>query len=365
MANSRKPIKRSAYSDIYRKVDTSFSNEYFNYCNTIPRILHLIWMGSNLRLNHVERLKQWVALNPDYDIQVWIDREFKQEIVEQLKGINITLRCIDEIVISEKEKIYINKFVEKSTNPKDLSIPNWAAKSDFKRFYILNKKGGWYSDFDIKPIDFNTVKINPSINFCFHGFIFGNKNEQDINFGPGVLASVAGGMFTELALEIIAKMAEQNDADIISLVRSNDAMVRRTATGFYTGAILNCVLSRLMIKDGKCIITGIRASKELPRADKTLFNLAARYFANNPESSWIFSDVILMENAQIGVIPLPNIDMDDEFVGVHFFGQPMKKETAERMKPIEDLVLERCDKILQSIEKRDLFPMNEQKRFRM
>lgn len=90
----------------------------------IPKIIHIVWIGSQIPNEYLYNIKTFKKLNPDWEIRIWRDKQIKIE-----KFINQDL---------------INK------------MPTYAAKVDIIRLEILYKYGGIYTDCDstcLKPID--------------------------------------------------------------------------------------------------------------------------------------------------------------------------------------------------------------------
>lgn len=88
---------------------------------TIPRILHLVWVGEPQELKPyvVENLKRWKELMPHWTIKLWTDSDLSVFSDDVQRKLAETKQC--------------------------------AQKSDILRLFILQKYGGVYVDADIRP----------------------------------------------------------------------------------------------------------------------------------------------------------------------------------------------------------------------
>ena len=96
---------------------------------TIPRILHLVWVGEPRELKPyvVENIARWKELMPHWTIKLWTDDDLAIFPTEVRRKLDETKHC--------------------------------AQKSDILRMFILKKYGGVYVDADIRP----TACLDPII----------------------------------------------------------------------------------------------------------------------------------------------------------------------------------------------------------
>lgn len=174
----------------------------------IPKKLHIIWLGSDVRMEHRTRVEAWRKINPDYAVYLWIDdvllaakegdedgNQLKHSTEETARFTQLAMQGqaikvdADEYLKSQKgtfRKYYdISSPFLSSTARK--SIRNWAkplgvhvrstrslydtsvngdliwqesfarganygAASDMFRLEVLYAKGGIYVDTDIEPV---------------------------------------------------------------------------------------------------------------------------------------------------------------------------------------------------------------------
>lgn len=89
----------------------------------IPRHIHQIWLGtSEIQREHLEYMKQWKDMYPDFGYTLWKDID------------------VSDIVPVNKQ-IYFNSTQYTS-----------AMKADIMRYEILQKHGGIYIDVDFQPL---------------------------------------------------------------------------------------------------------------------------------------------------------------------------------------------------------------------
>jgi mannosyltransferase OCH1-like enzyme len=99
-----------------------FAKNNISFKNSIPRIIHLIWVGETKAPVYFDiHVKKWQELMPNWEIRVW-------------KNKDITIQHFPEKIIN------ILQNVEKG-----------AQKADIMRYFIMEKYGGVYLDSDITP----------------------------------------------------------------------------------------------------------------------------------------------------------------------------------------------------------------------
>ena len=171
----------------------------------IPKIAHLIWLGSNIKFSSIDFIISFFKENPDYQIYIWSDDEkfikstlntrnhgyFSNILVSQrfnIKNIELLKKLSDPVILQSFEA------VRREVNGYKI---NYAAASDILRLMILRKYGGLYLDEDIR---FSRVH-NPIGQLT-------SRNSFMIGAWPGffsnaMLASTVSSQFTFHALSSI------------------------------------------------------------------------------------------------------------------------------------------------------------------
>ena len=119
--------------------------------NPIPKILHFIWLGSDIPERYVVNINDWTKKNPNFEIQIWTDGD------------------ADSFDMKNKELFD--------------TTTNFGMKSDILRYEILYQHGGVYLDTDmfcLQPLD--------ELNTMFE-FYAGLHFERDPIIGNAVIAS--------------------------------------------------------------------------------------------------------------------------------------------------------------------------------
>jgi len=142
---------------------------------SIPRTLHLIWVGDDLPINYFKALNnaQQACQNAHYTLNVWMDSSAREangkELAEMQATEGFIVRETGEILdyiattpsFTEDEKTQLLKALAFEY----MSPPNYGAVSDFLRLLILYKEGGIYADFDIIPENFASIHLEESLPF--------------------------------------------------------------------------------------------------------------------------------------------------------------------------------------------------------
>lgn len=91
-------------------------------CTTIPKILHLIWVGKyNLPLSYRRNVDKWKEIMPDWEVRLWTN--------DDINGYEFDTDTLRMISASKQG----------------------AQKADIMRFHIVRKYGGIYMDVDFQP----------------------------------------------------------------------------------------------------------------------------------------------------------------------------------------------------------------------
>ena len=98
---------------------------------SLPRVLHMTWLGSPLPPKFAPNILSYVSLNPDHELWLWLDTS--------PDNVNIGHKQI-RVRDVNKETWTTRDMLDRSTN--------FAMKSDILRLEILYKYGGIYVDID-------------------------------------------------------------------------------------------------------------------------------------------------------------------------------------------------------------------------
>lgn len=118
----------------------------------IPKIIQIIWVGSMVPDKYQQNIKAWKALNPDYQVKLWVD----SDLLTQAENGSVAKFCQDNQIIMQdiaKHGKANGWFPPNEPSPYYDSVigenRNWAIASNFARFKILEEEGGLYVDTDI------------------------------------------------------------------------------------------------------------------------------------------------------------------------------------------------------------------------
>lgn len=268
---------------------------------TLEKEIHLVWLGSVLRPNHLERMVNWKKLNPQHRVTVWIDAKFDEPVKKQVGNTDIELKHVSSLPMSVNVSQVISQLVGVR---QDLLPPNFAAASDIYRFYILNLAGGWYVDTDVKPIKLDEILIGPQIKLCL---FIQNSNYAKGHPAPSVIGASSKNNLMKLSIETIEDLSHQLTEEDIKYIRSNQASERIVATENMTGGILDIALRNLKIEGKPIYGKGVKSD---------ILNLISRAFESGFEKTWIYKNPP-REGAPISdLIPIDGIQLDDNHIKV-------------------------------------------------
>lgn len=143
----------------------------------IPKILHFIWLGSDLP-SHLELLiEKWSEIHYDWEIHIWSD---------------------DDVVSMENEMMNSYVYHEK--------INNFGGKSDILRYHLLYKYGGVYIDTDYECL----MRLEDSLflksqlcdengeKWCKYDFFVGLAcaDNKKVEINNGIIGSIPSHPFT-------------------------------------------------------------------------------------------------------------------------------------------------------------------------
>jgi hypothetical protein len=111
---------------------------YKKNTSVIPKILHMVWVGKKDPPQYFwDNLNKWKKLMPTWEYMIWTNDKLTEEFFD---------------------KDYL-ELIKKVTNPSQVS--------DFIRFYVMNKWGGYYLDADVTPLrNLDELPISHPIVLC-------------------------------------------------------------------------------------------------------------------------------------------------------------------------------------------------------
>lgn len=113
----------------YKFNELQFSNQD---AYKIPKVMHFIWLGPrNFPATSVQHVRSWIAHHPDWKVIFWTDRK------RQIPCKKMEVRYVDDFSWTKLKHYYDGTL-------------NWAERSDYLRYEILAKEGGFYIDHDVE-----------------------------------------------------------------------------------------------------------------------------------------------------------------------------------------------------------------------
>lgn len=119
----------------------------------IPKVIHFIWVGSDLPPQYQKIIQEWRLKNPEFEVLIWDD-----EKVSQFRPSMVNGDLFDD-------------------------APRFGGKSDILRYEILKKYGGLYVDTDF------LCKANFSDIHDKYSFYAGICLEKPVQLNNGIMAS--------------------------------------------------------------------------------------------------------------------------------------------------------------------------------
>lgn len=113
----------------------------------IPKKLHFVWMGKKLPQEYLNNIRSFVSRNPDYEANLWIDKQNSFEnpnSIQDVGSLPIKIRKLDDAIAHLPKELKVTFEKERSG-----VFPNFAAASDIVRVQILIDEGGIYFDTDV------------------------------------------------------------------------------------------------------------------------------------------------------------------------------------------------------------------------
>jgi mannosyltransferase OCH1-like enzyme len=194
--------KIAIYEELYEK--NNYENAVYQDEPLIPKIIHQIWVGSELPEKFKKYVESWKKTHPDWEYKLWTDKD------------------IDDFEFINKREF-------------DLAT-NKGTKSDIWRYEILYKYGGVYLDTDYeckKKLD----AIHHTCDF------YGSFCDKDCIAGNGVIGCKAGHPIILACIKKISKLDK----------KKLDNPFMSTGPIMFTNSIMNYLINEKN-KDNKIII---------------------------------------------------------------------------------------------------------------
>lgn len=165
---------------------------------TIPRLIHFIWLGSDLPHEFQPIINSWRRCHPHWEIKLWTDKE-----VEAFSWTHTWAQLIFE------------------------EADNLAEKSDILRYEILYQQGGLYSDIDVICLkSFNDLTTGPITFFAGQETnLLKNENGQPFYLCNALFGASKGHPLLGQCLEQVVSKAMAPNEPIFS--RSGQALLTR------------------------------------------------------------------------------------------------------------------------------------------
>ena len=184
----------------WRLLKSKHDNLQIDNSGTIPKVIHFMWIGSDLPKIYKQNINIWKEKNPSFDIMIWDDEK-------------------------------TNKFLsDKSLYGMFKESTSFGVKSDVARYHVLKEIGGLYLDTDFLCLssEFDFLHDNLSFYSCC-------SFEKNLNIFNGMIASEPNHPIIDLCIA---------NCDIN---RAADIQCDQTKVLYQTGPYLftRCVLSYL------------------------------------------------------------------------------------------------------------------------
>lgn len=165
----------------------------------IPKIVHHIWLGSNLPLYAIQYRLSWIKCNPGWTFVFWTDQPGN-------KFGDVTLNSFDELnqyLKNPNHKKYIVMNVKnvklKNKRLYKEKARNWGEKSDILRYEILYNVGGLYVD-----TDFECLQSFDDLHHCLD-FYTGVSDTKGFSVYNGLIASAKYSPIMHKAISTLKK----------------------------------------------------------------------------------------------------------------------------------------------------------------
>lgn len=186
----------------------------------IPKKMHFIWVGVPIPDEYVRNIRLWSELNPDYEVNLWIDSASVCPSMVSLahQQAEKTNAIVRDLTTNEKtlfENMLNRNHYNDEVTGKDA---NFAAASDILRLALLEYEGGVYIDTDTLPVPGNPLGTIEAP----HGFV------KPVGATNDVLAASPNS-------ELIKAFSVQINANYTRLVAINSARESDEKIGLHRG----------------------------------------------------------------------------------------------------------------------------------
>jgi hypothetical protein len=177
----------------------------------------MIWMGKNIPGDYVNNIRSFVAYNPDYQVNLWLEnpaRFLQTHSRMDAATFKVHYRKISDVVAFMDPRMR-NYFEREKTGV----YPNYAAASDILRLFILLREGGIYVDTDVR------AKANQSFGDidAKYGFLFNVKvkdpycdpTESPVYFNNNILLASPGSPYVAQIIDEMILRHQEADPEIL------------------------------------------------------------------------------------------------------------------------------------------------------
>ena len=145
---------------IQGKLDKFASYDLINIEKTrenIPKIIHFIWVGSQLPEKYIDNINTYIDNNPNYEIWIWHDNNTHLDKVSNLHistGSADSADSADSAGSTDNSRCKMQNINQiQFTNALGINkMQKWAGKADIIRYEIIYNYGGMYIDVDSRSI---------------------------------------------------------------------------------------------------------------------------------------------------------------------------------------------------------------------
>ncbi|KAF3362660.1 Uncharacterized protein PHSC3_000899 [Chlamydiales bacterium STE3] len=165
---------------------------------SIPPIIHLIWLGSDIPLQVASAFDTWKTHHPHWTIKIWTDQDLS-------------------------DFIWTNKKVQLAFE----QATTWAEKADILRIELLYQFGGIYSDADVVCLNSFQDLIVQNIGFfsCFELNYIGKHYGEPFFVGSAVMGAAKNSAVMKYCLENLRSVADAPQEGIIK--RTGPGLISR------------------------------------------------------------------------------------------------------------------------------------------
>lgn len=136
--------------------DLNSSFKYVDVDKTLPKKIHVLWLGSDLSENKLERLHKLAARchEKEFELNLWLEDEaqfLRPLSLVEMSFPNIKIRLVNDLCESFKKYCTTDGYVAlmNAMRREMVGSSNFATVSDFMRIMILILHGGIWLDMDV------------------------------------------------------------------------------------------------------------------------------------------------------------------------------------------------------------------------